>query len=247
MRKGGKRGFYTLPVFLEYTIMRVNLNLNNRDLPPTEIFFRLVKEITFYDGQGNMIMTLDEIRDGNFTSEYIYDYEIKNSIVITDAMLETGRKKYAHMPRFDDPVVNMPPREEYQIENASGTELACLIHFKRPLLPNTIGYYIFPNNWKADVFPENNILNVFGIRRDDESRVIDKIHRIIEDVTICDISGNVIMTMDDITADDLTYSLDDLDSKYSNMEYIIKITDTDVDAGRIKYKSRKILVNNASK
>jgi hypothetical protein len=142
MRKGGKRGFYALPYVYEYTIIWVNLNLNNRDLPPIEIFFKLVREITFYDRRGNMIMTMDEIKNGNFISEYIHDYEIKNSIVITDVMLESGRKKYAHMPRFNDPVINMPPREEYQIENASGTELACLIHFKRPLLPNTIGYYI---------------------------------------------------------------------------------------------------------
>jgi hypothetical protein len=248
MRKGGKRGFYALPYSHEYTILRVALNnAGNHDLPPPEIFFKLVKEIAVYDRQGNMIMTMDEIRDGNFISNYIHDLEVKNSIVITDAMLEPGRKKYAHMPRFNDPVINMPPREDYQIENASGIELAYLIHFKRPFLPNTIGYYIFPNNWKADIFPENNILNVFGIRKDDGSRAIDKIRRIIEDMTICDISGNVVMTMNDINADDLTYLSDDLDSEYSNMEYIIRITDADVAEGRIKYKSRKILVNNVNK
>jgi hypothetical protein len=244
MRRDGKMGFYALPYFREYTILGVDLNhAGNRDLPPMEIFFRLVKEMTFYDRQGNMIMTMDEIKDGNFISEYIHDTQVKNSIVITSAMLEPGRRKYAHMPQFHDPVVNMPPREDYQIENASGTELAYLIHFKRPLLSNTIGYYIFPNNWKANIFPENNILNIFGIRRDDGSKAIDKIHRIIEDMTICDISGNVVMTMNDINADDLTYVSDDLDSGYSNMEYIIRITDADVAEGRIKYKSKKILVN----
>jgi hypothetical protein len=244
MRRDGKRGFYTLPYFREYTVLSVALNnAGNHDLPPREIFFKLVKEITVYDRQGNVIMTMDEIGDGNFISEYIHELEVKNSIVITGAMLEPGRKKYAHMPRFDDPVINMPPREDYQIENASGTELAYLIHFKRPFLPNTIGYYIFPNNWKADIFPENNILNVFGLRRDDGSTAMDKVHRIIEDMTICDVSGNVVMTMNDINAEDLTYSSDDLDSEYSNMEYIIRITDADVDKGRIKYKSRKILVN----
>jgi hypothetical protein len=53
------------------------------------------------------------------------------------------------------------------------------------------------------------------------------------------------MTMNDISADNLFYASDDLAGEYSNMEYIIKITGTDVAEGRIKYKPRKILVHNA--
>jgi hypothetical protein len=200
-----------------------------------EYFTAAIKDAIVYDGEGNVIVTLDDMLDDiyfNGSIERFGHFIFK----IDDAVIERGKLKYKNSPKFNDQITNKP-HEFYNIKFESETELMYRINYKQPLPDGArAGYYIADKTF-AKFFPMDNILRILYFDRNDEVNRNERFHSAFTEISICDTEGYVIMTLDDIDENDIiignTYKI----SIYSNIEYIITINQEDVDKGRIKYRN----------
>jgi hypothetical protein len=120
------------------------------------------------------------------------------------------------------------------------------INYKKPLVEGALGYHIDDLTF-ANYFPYDKSLRILCFNRNDAIDKYEKLYNAFSEITICDTDGNIIMTVDDIDRNRIIIENNYRIGPYSNIEYVIIITQEDVDKGLIKYKNARRITQRAKK
>jgi hypothetical protein len=180
-------------------------------------FNDLIEDIIVYDFHGNVIMTIDDIRNSLSTDDYVEEIEITGELAID------GREKYDDLPKFTGQVLNWPD-SMFFINNQTNNRIFYIKYNNHPLSASS-----------GELGAGDNSLFCFFLHPVYEN-IDGMIHfnKITADINVYTPNGETILTLDDFTADRFTITRDGSE-KYGNRRYTITVTEEDIEIAKEKY------------
>lgn len=181
-------------------------------------FNDVVEDIIVYDLEGNVIMTIDDIRAVLSKDDYVEEIEITQELAIA------GKERYGTLPKFTGKVLNW--RSSYfDIINKT----------------NGIVYFVLDRNWDSYVIGwplnPNQSARLYGFRPPFFENIDPMVYfyETTINIKVFTPDGKIIVTLDDFIEDRFTITRYGSE-KYGDIEYMFSITEEDMTIGMEKYK-----------